>query len=58
MSRIASGDGDLKPENEFENFHRTAMETRDKIQEADEAAMTVVNTTNVGKNQDKLVNLE
>lgn len=58
MSRIGSGDGTMKPEDDFTNSIRTALESRDSIVKADEQAMTITSGKSEGMITKKLGNKE
>jgi hypothetical protein len=58
MSRIGSGDGNLKPEDEITNHFRTSLETKESIEKADEKAMTITSGKSEGFISKKLGNKE
>lgn len=58
MSRIGSGDGNMKPEDDFTNSFRTAAETMDSIERCDEKAMVITSGKSEGFISKKLGNKE
>lgn len=59
MSRTNRGDGNQKPMNENEDSFDMAIESRKAIENADEAQMTVVDSSgrNTGRGESKVVKL-
>jgi hypothetical protein len=54
MSRVNRGDGNMKPMNENEDSFDMAIESRNRTEENDQTAMTVVDSTNIGRNSSKM----